>query len=141
MQYLRDVCWASAICQGRLDQHAHKGLVAQDRRRCRMLRRQPTSPSMTRMIESKRAFNTRNLSIMTSLDTLKVLLHRITTPRRVFGERGNLIPFAGLRSHQDHGVVSRATAQRARAWIEDAALLGPVFRVAPLLLLIAIMTD
>src|SRR4051794_27676133 len=70
---------------------------------------------------------------------LPVAPHVDSAPRFVAGQRGDAVPIAVMRRHEDHRVMRGTAAERTGPRVQDS--LWPTFAVALLLHIVGIMTD
>src|SRR5207253_10605209 len=79
--------------------------------------------------------------ILTSLQSFKILPHVLAVPGRVSDQLSNPIPVTVMRIHRDHGIMRRASAQRAGPGVQDPLPLRPVFTIPRLACFILIVPD
>src|SRR5260370_40798638 len=84
--------------------------------------------------------------VVAVLHALEILPHLFRLPTWIVSEFGDVFPVRTIRTNQNHGIVSRATAQRAGSRIIDpvyrlALELRKVVRIKLLLSYVAIVTD
>ena len=121
-------------------------VVAHRFHRDRLFGRQPSVPAVPRRIEPELRQPPVHGTVPAVLEPLEVSPHLVSRPALVACEFSDVIPVGVVRIHEDHGVVRGASAEGAGARVVDAVHARPArvfdeLRVAPLPLLVAVVTD